>query len=87
MSGIGREWPTLTSEERLDALRNHVLSHEVLIKALLAAVERLGVTFTWGDEPLEAGADDEREGDAERRRPMGPNKRAMNKRARSSRAW
>ena len=50
MSGIGREWPTLTVEEQLDALRTHAIGQEVLIKVLMQAVERLGVTFTWGDE-------------------------------------
>ena len=50
MSGIGREWPTLTTEEQLAALRTHAIGQEVLIKVLMQAVERLGVTFTWGDE-------------------------------------
>ena len=50
MDGLGREWPTLTVEEQLDALRTHAIGQEVLIKVLMQAVERLGVTFTWGDE-------------------------------------
>ena len=58
MGGIGREWPTLTTEERLEALRDHAIGQEVLVKVLMQAVERLGVTFTRGDQPLKP-ADDE----------------------------
>ncbi len=43
-------WRTLTVEERVQALRNQAVSQEILIKVLMQAVERLGVTFTWGDE-------------------------------------
>ena len=44
-------WRTLTVEERVQALRNQAVTQEILIKVLMQAVERLGVTFTWGDEP------------------------------------
>ena len=42
-------WRTLTVEERVQALRNQAVTQEILIKVLMQAVERLGVTFTWGD--------------------------------------
>ena len=41
------------------ALRDHALGQELLIRVLLAAVERLGVTFVWPDDTGPAREADE----------------------------
>jgi len=51
------EWRRMTLEERVASLRITVFAQEVLIKVLMQAVERLGVTFTTGDE-LDEDADE-----------------------------
>ena len=39
------EWARLTVDEKLEQLRLHQLAQEVLIRALLLALQRLGVSF------------------------------------------
>ncbi len=61
-SGLGRTWPTLTDEEKLDALRGHALGQELLVRVLLEAIQRLGVTFTRGDHDVPPAAPTEPRG-------------------------
>jgi len=45
------DWERLTADQKLDALRDDALGHEIWIRCLIQAVERLGVRFTTGTEP------------------------------------
>ncbi len=49
---LGRNFKNLPIEDQVQALRDHALGQELLIKILLGAVEKLGVTFTMGGVPL-----------------------------------
>ncbi len=55
MDKLGRGFADLPIEEQVQALRDHLVTQELLIKILLGAVEALGVTFTKGDVPLRDG--------------------------------
>ncbi len=55
---IGRGFEALPIEEQVRALRDHALGQELLIRVLLAAVERLGVTFVWPGDEDEPSADE-----------------------------
>ena len=57
-SRLGRGFAELPIEGRMRALRDHALGQELLIRVLLAAVERLGVTFVWPDEEPAGDEDD-----------------------------
>ena len=58
MDKLGRGFGALSLEEQVQALRDHALGQDLLIRALLVAVSRLGVSFTTDSEPLNL-ADDE----------------------------
>ena len=45
---IGRGWEDLSADEKLEALRDNALGHEVWVRVLIQAVERLGVRFDLG---------------------------------------
>ncbi len=51
------DWERLTADQKLDALRDDALGHEIWIRCLIQAVERLGVRFTTGTEPDDGGED------------------------------
>ena len=57
-SKIGRGFGDLPLEAQVQALRDHALVQEILVRLLLESVSRLGVTFTADGEPLNP-ADDE----------------------------
>ena len=40
------QWDRLTVDQKLDALRDQAIGHELWVRLLIQAVERLGVHFT-----------------------------------------
>ncbi len=50
---LGRGFADLPIEEQVQALRDHALGQELLIKVLLEAVQRLGIEFTANGVPIE----------------------------------
>ncbi len=53
---FGTNFKNLPIEEQVQALRDHAITQELLIKVLLGAVEKLGVTFTMDGVPLRDSA-------------------------------
>ncbi len=53
MDKLGRGFADLPIEEQVQALRDHALGQELLIRLLLEAVQRLGIEFTANDVPIE----------------------------------
>ena len=44
------QWDRLAVDQKLDALRDQAIGHELWVRLLIQAVERLGVHFTTGDD-------------------------------------
>jgi len=52
------EWERLTTDEKLEHVRLHQVAQDGLILAVIQAVERLGVTFTLGNEADDPDGED-----------------------------
>jgi hypothetical protein len=56
---LGRGFGALSVEEQIRALRDEAITQGVLVYMLLAAVQKLGVTFTKDGVPIDETEDDE----------------------------